>query len=113
MQRKENEFIYDMIRDEGYLRTGKYRKEFGVQFGGSRGSGGGKWGPEAFDAAANPLTWIIRNTTVHAEAEQNMDGIVTINTLLTPMKSLTCALVTASFGIMQLLLQPDLFIMIY
>ena len=88
MQKKENVFINDMIKNENYIQTGKYSNKFGVQFGGSRGCGDGSWGPEAFDAAANPLTWIIRNTTVHAEAEENMDGIVTIKYTLDPNEKL-------------------------
>ena len=89
MKKKEKEFIGRMIKSEEFIQTGKYNREFQVQFGGSRGNGDGGWIPSAaLKAAANQLTWIIRNTTVIADAVKNGDGSVTITYSLHPDEKL-------------------------
>jgi hypothetical protein len=89
MIKKEKKFIDDMIKDEGFIKTGKYYDYFSVQFGGPRGNADRDWAPEGYlNAARHTLTWIIRNTTVHANAVKNMDGSVTITYSLDPKEKL-------------------------
>jgi hypothetical protein len=89
MIKKEKDFIDRMIKDEGFIKTGKYYERFQVQFGGSRGNPDRDWVPEKYlSAGFNKLTWIIRNTYVHANAVKNVDGSVTITYSLDPDEKL-------------------------
>jgi len=89
MKKQEAAFIDKMKTSAKFIKNGKYSGRFNVQFGGSRGNGDGGWTAKgAASAAGNELTWIIRNTTVLANATRNNDGTVTINYSLSPDEKL-------------------------
>ena len=89
MIRAEKEFIDEMKKDAEFIKNGKFRKKFKVQFGGSRGDGNGSWTVKGgASVALNELTWIIRNTHVIATAVRNHNRTVTITYTLPPEEKL-------------------------